>query len=590
MNTKLYRISLFIGLLLGSLLIIRFADAANVAAMPECDVSGAIIENTTWSPTCTAYNVVGNVIVTNGVTLTIEPGALIRFATGTGLNVRGSLVAMGTAASPITFTSASGSPAAGDWNGIYFEEDSNGAVVDASYNYVSGSIVRYSTIQYATKGIRRDYAAPFIANNTIVNNDQGIYSYSDPAVSYPLLVIRDNTITNNGDSTVTRGGGIYVESGRVTILHNLIAHNTSTYSGGGIYFWNTIGSSSQSYLVSENTIIYNITATSIAGNHGGGGIHAHNSNITLTNNVIAYNNAVLSGSKGGGVALYGSTRLIQGNLITNNQAGYGGGIYYSNAAMKGITRDNVITHNAAVYEGGGVEMESYNGSSPFTFSYNSLHNNTANGTANDLSIVVNSDNYEDVDARENWWGSTNLTTIESHILHAVDDPDRALILFQPFLTEAPNSAGAIPTSGGTFTSADGIVQLQVPANAVSEPVTIYYSRLFTPTTSLPSSSLFALGFNLHAIKADGTTVTQFAHPLTLIISYPSDAILAGMGINENDLSLSYWDGGQWQTAFPCSGCTINTVQNKITVILDHFTEFALIAAEDQIFLPSLLRS
>jgi hypothetical protein len=73
-------------------------------------------------------------------TLTIEPGVELRFkAASSGrsqLRVRshriagkdvaqGALIANGTAAAPIVFTSQSATPAAGDWQGLYFENQSD---------------------------------------------------------------------------------------------------------------------------------------------------------------------------------------------------------------------------------------------------------------------------------------------------------------------------------------------------------------------------------------------------------------------------------------------------------------------------------
>ena len=65
------------------------------------------------------------------VTLTIEPGVQMRFKKGGALYVavassvnpaRGSLIAAGTAAKPIVFTSDEATPAAGDWIGLRFGE------------------------------------------------------------------------------------------------------------------------------------------------------------------------------------------------------------------------------------------------------------------------------------------------------------------------------------------------------------------------------------------------------------------------------------------------------------------------------------
>lgn len=71
-----------------------------------------------------------DVATTNGVaTLTIEPGVTLRFKKEGGFFVQyaqndspatGALVAVGTAAAPIVFTSAETTPAPGDWLGVHF--------------------------------------------------------------------------------------------------------------------------------------------------------------------------------------------------------------------------------------------------------------------------------------------------------------------------------------------------------------------------------------------------------------------------------------------------------------------------------------
>jgi hypothetical protein len=68
----------------------------------------------------------------NGATMTIEPGTTIALAGG-NFSVGGSalLLAMGTAAEPIVFTSAAATPAAGDWGCLMFQGSELGtSVVD----------------------------------------------------------------------------------------------------------------------------------------------------------------------------------------------------------------------------------------------------------------------------------------------------------------------------------------------------------------------------------------------------------------------------------------------------------------------------
>ena len=76
---------------------------------------GHITTDTVLAPAAGPYTVAGHVIVDPGVTLTIQPGTTLFFETGARLTIEGRLVAEGTAAAPIRFTSV---PGGGPWNGI----------------------------------------------------------------------------------------------------------------------------------------------------------------------------------------------------------------------------------------------------------------------------------------------------------------------------------------------------------------------------------------------------------------------------------------------------------------------------------------
>ena len=99
------------------------------------DVSGPITSDTTWTLANSPYIVTNDVTVNSGVTLTIEAGVVVKFNDDyDDLIVDGTLVADGTAAAPIIFTSindnsvggdtGSGTPAGGDWSGMYFNASS----------------------------------------------------------------------------------------------------------------------------------------------------------------------------------------------------------------------------------------------------------------------------------------------------------------------------------------------------------------------------------------------------------------------------------------------------------------------------------
>lgn len=102
---------------------------------PTVTISTEITTNTTWTAGNT-YSLGGQIYVKNNATLTIEPGVVIRsIAPGAGLFVTkgAKLIAEGTAASPIVFTSgySEGNRNRGDWGGLIL-------LGKGSYNINSG--------------------------------------------------------------------------------------------------------------------------------------------------------------------------------------------------------------------------------------------------------------------------------------------------------------------------------------------------------------------------------------------------------------------------------------------------------------------
>jgi len=80
-------------------------------------LSGTISKGETWKG-YKVYHVTGDLTIPNGVTLTIEPGAVVKFDAGKSLTVAkgGTLNAIGTRAQPIVFTSIKDDECGGDTN------------------------------------------------------------------------------------------------------------------------------------------------------------------------------------------------------------------------------------------------------------------------------------------------------------------------------------------------------------------------------------------------------------------------------------------------------------------------------------------
>lgn len=95
-------------------------------------VQGSITSNTTWTND-KVYELQGRVVVDGGATLTIEPGTIIKGQEGTGANAsalviaRGSQInAVGTASSPIIFTSVLDNIEEGETMGTNLTKTDNG--------------------------------------------------------------------------------------------------------------------------------------------------------------------------------------------------------------------------------------------------------------------------------------------------------------------------------------------------------------------------------------------------------------------------------------------------------------------------------
>ena len=84
----------------------------------QTNISGAVYSSETWALSNSPYIVSGNLVIFDGVEITIEPGVTVMFDLSASMELRGKLIAIGTATDSITFTSSLPNPSMNSWNGI----------------------------------------------------------------------------------------------------------------------------------------------------------------------------------------------------------------------------------------------------------------------------------------------------------------------------------------------------------------------------------------------------------------------------------------------------------------------------------------
>lgn len=141
------------------------------------------------------------------------------------------------------------------------------------------------------------------------------------------------------------------------------------------------------------------------------------------------------------------------------------------------------------------------------------------------------------------------------------------------------SAGIEPEAGGILSADNGDLTLDFPTGAVTSSTTVNYAPNASPGNPVGDLIFANTACTLEATDGEGDPVTQFDQPYTLTLRYQdSDWQNAGVA-DESTLNLYYWNGSQWEAILPCSGCSLDTVNNMLVAVLDHFTEFGFMGEE-----------
>jgi tetratricopeptide (TPR) repeat protein len=246
----------------------------------ETQEMDSITTNTTWSG---VIEIVQDVIIRSGVTLTISPGTMIVPYKGASLVVNGTLSAVGTSSQNITFARRDSS---GYWGGIRFNSGSG------------SSSVQYCTIANATIGISCYSSSPFITYTSLLKDSlYGIYCYSaSPTIHHDTIMGSVYALRCDNNSSPLLG---------VPATPPGPGHNVFTQNTNGIFTSNSstplIGSGG-GYVAGYNCIHSNTGADFIATSCGSIWAQANWWNGTpktyLSNTTLYYTPALTSDPNG----------------------------------------------------------------------------------------------------------------------------------------------------------------------------------------------------------------------------------------------------------------------------------------------------
>jgi len=363
-------IMLFIGLLM-------VVDVQPVTAL-ECTAgphSGTISADQRWCETDNPHQVTGTITIQAGVTLTIDPGVQVQFATGTSLIISGSLQAVGNAGEGIIFTSTS--PGSTTFRRVEFTPDSSAILDYVDISYAGGEAqaifinstnvsIDHSSIHDNTPTTAaiiignnsRLGVAPTIQNTSIKNNS-GYAIRHGHFEEYPVY---DNlTLSGNGQDAIALGSGTYNQN--VTL--------DSRELGGGYFVAGSI--------TIPSGIAFSLMPTTTLKLEEGGGIFIQsgalfNANgletepitITSTGEGVTFRRIqFLAGSSSSlsycditragslqGVLWIESSDLVMDHCSIHDTSPGMGAVYLTTAGISPIIRDSSILNNSnyAIYQ------------------------------------------------------------------------------------------------------------------------------------------------------------------------------------------------------------------------------------------------
>ncbi len=483
MNIKYKKISLVLLLAVGVLFPVYQSEAATT-------VTADITSDKTWDTNGSPYLISNSISIASGAKLTINPGVVVQFATGTQMTVDGSIVTGNKydfLNKKVYFTSQGDNISTLWWEDL-FKKNRNtstantGDYIGLVFNPGSSAVLKNAEIRFADTAITAtdahltlsdvdfiknnnplvlDYATTFIPNDLTYSNNTNntisisgdvteSYTFKQSAIPYTLqssLTITSGTILTleRGVDLIGSGTTINVDGGvinafdtRAGIIFDNV--NIQAFNGADLNFTGvTIKNLNASAIEIHDDSTLDADQLAIIDVSGDGIIAFNNTTLTIKNSSITN-----VGSSRSGITLFASsTANIQRTSISKG----GNGIVAFNQAT--LNADRLTIKNAS--DGAIISF----GSDPFSDNNIRVQNSefTANGFAfypvskttisatnnsiygNDIGVLLNPGTTYDFS--KNWWGDRTGPFNAASNPTGTGDEVSDSVIFRPFLTRDP---------------------------------------------------------------------------------------------------------------------------------------------------------
>lgn len=335
-----------------------------------------------WTLAGSPYMIYGNMTISYGQSLLIDPGVEVVFTGNYQIRAQGPITAMGSAEAPIVFRAAdttgwwNDEDPAGGWRGIKFEASSaKDTLIYCIFRDMKHGMTSWAGMEGITtaRGLYMQHCAAFHNQNvgngsggSVINlgNETGTEAIMEDCDIYGNTA-RLATIYCSGSGTATirnchihdneLGDAVRMAFSDYVLIEGNEIDNNNCYATGG---HSAINAAVAHATIRRNKIHHNYSESTAA-------LHCSMGKVDIESNLIANNthdSTWLCGYTDGGGGLHlahnnnapwdSTEYLVRNNVIANNYAPYnGGGLYIYNAKLK--LMNNTIVNNMSKYQGAG---------------------------------------------------------------------------------------------------------------------------------------------------------------------------------------------------------------------------------------------